>query len=199
VQHIGRTGSSEELLLSFGILGTPAAGADRVFEDLFTEHYPRLVKTLVRLTGDFGTAEELASEAFCRLHQRRAGFVEGNAAGWLYRTAMNLGLDSLRANSRRVRREGLAGKEALRTGGQGGPLQDLLADEHAEKCRARVRNVIAQLKPAQGQVLLMGSSGFSSKEIAAVLGLKPDSVYVLIARAKAQFEKKYVQLYGGAA
>jgi len=55
------------------------------------------------------------------------------------------------------------------------------------------------LKPAQGQVLLMGSSGFSSKEIAAVLGLKPDSVYVLIARAKAQFEKKYVQLYGGAA
>jgi DNA-directed RNA polymerase specialized sigma24 family protein len=62
-----------------------------------------------------------------------------------------------------------------------------------------VRNVISQLKPVQGQVLLMESGGFSCKEIAAVLGLKPDSLYVLIARAKAQFEKKYVRLYGGEA
>ncbi len=184
------------MLLSFGRMsGTRDSGADRVFEDLFTEHYPKLVKTLLRLTGDHGIAEELASEAFCRLHQRRPGIATENAAGWLYRTAMNLGLDSLRANSRRVRREERAGKEALRNEAPGGPLQDLLAEES----RARVRNVIAQLKPVQGQVLLMGSSGFSCKEMAAVLGLKPDSLYMLIARAKAQFEKKYVRLYGGAA
>ena len=181
------------MLLSFGrILETQDSGADRIFEDLFAEHYPRLVKTLLRLTGDPGAAEELASEAFCRLHQRRGA---ENSTGWLYRTAINLGLDSLRANSRRTRREALAGNEALRAGAPGGPLQDLLAEER----RTRVRNVISQLKPVQGQVLLMESSGFSCKEIAAVLGLKPDSLYVTIARAKAQFEKKYVRLYGGEA
>jgi DNA-directed RNA polymerase specialized sigma24 family protein len=106
---------------------------------------------------------------------------------------MNLGLDALRANSRRLRREERAGKEALRNESSGGgPLHDLLVEEQRE----RVREVIKQLKPVQGQVLLMGSSGFSGKEIAAVLGMKPDALYMLIARAKAQFERKYLNLYG---
>jgi DNA-directed RNA polymerase specialized sigma24 family protein len=43
---------------------------DRVFEQLFIEHYPRLVRTLLRLAGDPGRAEELAAEAFYRLYQR---------------------------------------------------------------------------------------------------------------------------------
>jgi DNA-directed RNA polymerase specialized sigma24 family protein len=81
-------------------------GVDPVFEQLFSEHYPRLVRTLLRLAGDPGRAEELAAEAFYRLYQRSPDRVaaEGNAAGWLYRTAINLGLDALRADSRRQRR-----------------------------------------------------------------------------------------------
>ena len=75
----------------------------------------------------------------------------------------------------------------------GSPLLELLAEEK----RDRVRAVITQLKPIQGQVLLMGGSGFSCREMAAMLGLKPDSLYTLIARAKVQFEKKYVSLFGG--
>jgi DNA-directed RNA polymerase specialized sigma24 family protein len=42
----------------------------------------------------------------------------------------------------------------------------------------------------------MGSSGFTCKEIAEVLGVKPDSLYVLLSRARAQFEREYVKLYG---
>ncbi len=44
----------------------------------------------------------------------------------------------------------------------------------------------------------MGSSGFTCREMAEVLGVKTDSLYVLISRAKAQFEKEYVSLYGRA-
>jgi RNA polymerase sigma factor (sigma-70 family) len=193
--------SHEALLLSDG----PELTSDHVFEELFLEHYPRLVKTLLRLVGNSGQAEELAADAFYRLHQHRGerGGPEGadeNPAGWLYRTAMNLGLDALRANSRRSRREGLAHREGLadrqglanRT--PGNPLYELLAEEQRE----RVRTVISRLKPIQGQVLLMGSSGFTCKEIAEVLGSRPDSLYVLISRARAQFEKEYVSLYGRA-
>lgn len=68
----------------------------------------------------------------------------------------------------------------------------------AEEQRERVRTVISRLKPIQGQVLLMGSSGFTCKEIAEVLGSRPDSLYVLISRARTQFEKEYVSLYGRA-
>lgn len=182
--------SSEEVLRGFGAaFGAQDTSLERDFEELFVEHYPRLVKTLIRLTGDRGQAEELAAEAFCKLYKQRP---PENSAGWVYKTAMNLGLDALRANSRRVRREERAGREALRTERAGGPLEELLAEEQ----RGRVRAVIAQLKPVHGQVLLMGGSGFSGKEMAGVLGLNPDALYMLVARAKAQFEKKYVQLYG---
>lgn len=168
------------------------SAVDRGFENLFVEHYPRLVKTLLRLTGDPGQAEELASEAFCKLYKRWPLKNGENPAGWLYKTGMNLGLDALRAKSRRLRREETAGKETLRSAEPPGPLNELLIEEQ----RIRVRAVIAQLKPIQGQVLLMGSSGFSGKEMAALLGMNADALYMLVARAKARFEKKFVEMYG---
>jgi RNA polymerase sigma factor (sigma-70 family) len=171
----------------------PELSGDRVFEDLFREHYPRLVRTLVRLVGNAGEAEELAAEAFYRLHQHRnEQGSEENLAGWVYRTAMNLGLDALRSNTRRSRREERAQVDRAMEETPANPLYQLLADEQRE----RVRTVVSRLKPIQGQVLLMGSSGFSCKEIAALLGVKSDSLYVLISRARAQFEKEYVSLYG---
>jgi RNA polymerase sigma-70 factor (ECF subfamily) len=178
--------TSEETVLNVG----PPPDA---FEDLFTEHYPRLVRTLLRLLGNPAQAEELAADAFYKLY-RQSGRLrpEENPAGWLYRTAMNLGFDALRSDSRRVRREERVSRENPMTETTENPLSDLLAEER----RDRVRAVIAQLKPVQGQVLLMGSSGYSCREIAAVLGMKQDSLYVLIARAKAQFEQKYLRLYG---
>lgn len=182
----------EALLLNTG----PELSADHGFEHLFREHYPRLVKTLLRLVGNAGQAEELAADAFYRLHQHQSEpRSDENLAGWLYRTAMNLGFDAVRANTRRSRREEQAQLERLTSDPPpGNPLYQLLADEQRE----RVRTVISRLKPMQGQVLLMGSSGFSGKEIAAVLGVKTDSLYVLISRARAQFEKEYVSLYGRA-
>ena len=171
----------------------PEFASDRVFESLFLEHYPRLVRTLIRLVGNAGQAEELAADAFYRLHQHRVRHAsEENLAGWVYRTAMNLGLDALRTDSRRSRREERAQREAQACGVSSNPLYELLAEEQRE----RVRTVVAQLKPLQGQVLLMESSGFARREIAAVLGMRLESLYVLMSRARTQFEKKYVKLYG---
>ena len=165
----------------------PETASGGVFEQLFLEHYPRLVRTLLRLVGNAGQAEELAADAFYRLYQNRP---DANPAGWVYRTAMNLGLDAVRANSRRSRREETA-QRIFRTE-TSNPLAELLAEEQRE----RVRTVIGRLKPAQGQVLLMESSGFSGTEIAEVLGVRLDSLYVLLSRARTQFEKEYVRLYG---
>ena len=185
--------SSGQVLQGFGAaIGAHDSSIERDFENLFSEHYPRLVKTLLRLVGDPGQSEELAAETFCRLHKRWPAEGGENPAGWLYKTALNLGLDALRANSRRLRREERAGKEARRTEQSGGVLQELLAEEQ----RVRVRAVISRMKPVQGQVLLMGSSGFSGKEMAVLFGMNPDALYMVAARARAQFEKKFVELYG---
>jgi len=164
------------------------------FEQLFLEHYPRLVRILIRLVGNSGQAEELAADAFYRYHRHQAEEgIEATPAGWLYRTAMNLGLDALRANSRRVRREEKAQREAVAATPAGNPLYELLAEEQRE----RVRAVLCPLKPVEGQVLLLGSNGFACKEIAGLLGMRADSLYVLISRARARFEREYVSLYGG--
>src|ERR1700675_3487761 len=72
------------------------------FETLFVKHYPRIVGILRRIVGDHGRAEDLASEVFLKLYLRSfPQDPDANVAGWLYRTAMNLGIDALRATARR--------------------------------------------------------------------------------------------------
>lgn len=140
------------------------------FEQVFLEHYPRLVRILIRLVGNSGQAEELAADAFYRYHRHQAEEgLGGNPAGWLYRTAMNLGLDALRANSRRVRREEKAQREAVAAASAGNPLYELLAEEQRE----RVRNVLCLLKPVEGQVLLLEAAGSPARRSPACSGCAP--------------------------
>lgn len=162
-------------------------------EDIFRLQYPRLVGILARITGDRGQAEELASEVFCRLSSRPALFrPENNVEGWLYRTAVNLGLDGLRMEARRRHSEQAAGAEAARNSSGGDPLADLLRTEQ----RARVQAVLAALKPAPARLLLLRHAGFSYGELAGILAINPASVGTLLARAAAEFEKKYRSLHG---
>jgi DNA-directed RNA polymerase specialized sigma24 family protein len=80
-------------------------GAD--IESLFDACYRRLARVLYRVTGDTGRAEEIAAEAFWRLHRRRPRD-QTNLEGWLYRTGLRLALDQIKKDARRVRYEGLA-------------------------------------------------------------------------------------------
>src|ERR1700680_3021169 len=79
------------------------------FRAVFLQHYARIVGILMRLLGDRSHAEEVASDAFWRLYRQPAREVEGNVAGWLYRTATNLGIDALRASRRRRQYKEAAG------------------------------------------------------------------------------------------
>jgi len=184
--------ASEEIPLSFCPKARAAAAAS--LEDIFRLQYPRLVGVLARITSDRGRAEELASEVFSRLASRPALFrPESNMGGWLYRTAVNLGLDALRVEARRRRNEQAAGAEIARHASTGDPLSDVLRSEQ----RARVRAVLATLKPVSAKLLLLRHAGFSYGELADTLAIKPASVGTLLARAAAEFEKKYRSLHGG--
>lgn len=183
--------ASEEIPLTFR--PRQQAASTGSLEDIFRLQYPRLVSLLARITGDRGRAEELASEVFCRLSARPALFrPESNLDGWLYRTAVNLGLDALRMDSRRRRNEQAAGAEIARNSSGGDPLADMLRSEQ----RTRVQAVLAALKPTSARLLLLRHAGFSYGELAGALGIRPASVGTLLARAAAEFEKKYRSLYG---
>jgi len=163
---------------------------DDLIEGLFREHYPKIVGMLTRLMGDRGQAEELASDTFCKLSGRRGGLDHENLTAWLYRAATNAGLDALRSNARRKRRE--EGAEPTGAGASEDALQGML---RAERCQ-RVRQILAGLKPRDAQLLLLRANGLAYRELAETLGIQPASVGTLLARAEAEFERKYRARYG---
>ena len=102
-------------------------------------------------------------------------------------------MDALRMNARRLRNEQAAGAEAARRARGDDPLSDMLRAEQ----RRRVQGVLAALKPVSARLLLLRHAGLSYGELADALGIKPASVGTLLARATADFEKKYRSCYGG--
>lgn len=163
------------------------------FETLFLKHYPRIVGILRRIVGDHGRAEDLASEVFLKLYrQPLVQEPEANVGGWLYRTATNLGIDALRATARRSRFEQAAGQDA----GQNKPAENGFERVERFEREHRVRRVLAEIKPAQAQLLLMRASGDSYKELAAALEIEAGSVGTLLVRAEAAFEQRYRELFG---
>lgn len=160
------------------------------FRAVFLQHYARIVVILVRLLGDRSYAEEVATDALWRLYRKPALQVDGNVGGWLYRTATNLGIDALRASGRRRQYEEAA-RRAVGQANAGNPLDDLLREE---KCW-RVRAVLASIKPAQAQLLILRSSGLSYKELADVLDVKMSGIGTMLNRAEEEFRDRYLALW----
>lgn len=153
------------------------------FEALFIRHYPRVCGVLRRLVGRPDEAEELASEAFVRLW-RHQDQVEGNPEGWLYKVAVNLGYNALRAGRRRESYEAQAGTQALEDERSDDPPAAFERSEQIE----RVRETLRRMPPRQAQILALRHAGLSYKELASALGVAVGSVGTLLARAEAEFE-----------
>jgi RNA polymerase sigma-70 factor (ECF subfamily) len=156
-------------------------------ESIFGACYGRLARVLYRVTGDTGRAEEIASEAFWRLH-RKPPRDRTNPEGWLYRTGLRLALDQIKKDRRR------AGYEALASVMGGAPSPEQAAARNQE--RERVRHTLAALKVEQVALILLRAEGFTYAEVAHRLQLNPASVGTLLARAEEAFRKEYVNRYG---
>jgi RNA polymerase sigma-70 factor, ECF subfamily len=169
------------------------SSANDSFEELFLSHYPRIVAILRRIVGDRGRAEDLANEVFLKLYRQPPQIPQSNVGGWLYRTATNLGIDALRATARRTNFEqDAARQETFTASANESGLDAALRTERQQ----HVRTVLADLKPAQAQLLLLRATGYSYKELAAALELEPGSVGTLLIRAEAAFEQRYLELFG---
>ena len=167
--------------------------AESVFEELFSQYYGRIVAVLFRLLGDRDRAEDLANDVFLKLYRHPLPTrPHGNLGGWLYRTATNLGIDALRAAARRRYYEQAAAQSVAQTGVVPNPLDEVLRQER----RNLVRAVLAGLRPAQAQILILRSSGLSYSDLAESLGVQRGSVGTMLARAERECAKRYVQMYG---
>ena len=183
----------EEMALSPAEAGPAPRPRAALVEALFRAHYPRLAGMLARLTGDRAQAEEIAADVFHKLSRRPALLAGGDdLTAWMYRVATNAGFDALRTNSRRRKREESAGASGIHAVAPENALDEMLREER----RSRVRTVLAAMKPREAQLLLLRSSGLAYREVAEALGIQPGSVGTLLARAEAEFERRFRARYG---
>lgn len=187
----------EPLPKSASLSSSPASGpvqlSSEAFEQLFLSTYPRLVYLLRRMLGDSGRAEEIANEAFLKLHATvLPTATRSNIPGWLYRTAMNLGIDDLRTRNRHTQ----VSQEACQAVSASAQPEDGLQLLLRTETQQRVRLALSNIKPEWAQILLLRANGYSYKEIASHLEVSPGSVGTLLIRAEAGFEKRYLELFG---
>jgi len=148
------------------------------FEAFFEQHQERLFRALWLLTRNRQEAEEIVQDAFLRLWERWDKVIGGpGPVAYLYRTALNVWRS-------RLRRAAVAARRVIHH------IQ--VDDEIAEiEERDAVIRALAPLPPRQrAAIVLMDVLDLSSERAGEVLGIRPVTVRVLAARARAALAKE---------
>jgi RNA polymerase sigma factor (sigma-70 family) len=143
------------------------------FETFFRAEYRRLCQALVLLVGDAFEAEEIAQETMTRVLERwdRVGAME-SAAGYAYRTALNL-------QRKRIRRLAVRARRRFAPV----PVADI---GPAASDRHDVRRALQELPVGlRAAVILVDWLDMDTGEAARILEIKPGSVRVRLHRARA--------------
>jgi RNA polymerase sigma-70 factor (ECF subfamily) len=128
------------------------------------------------LCGNLAWADDLTQETLMRAWANRASFEPGtNMRGWLFTILRNAFFTSMRRRRREL--EDPDGVQALR-------IMIAPSQEHAVELRD-LRRMLARLPHEQREALiLVGASGFSYQEAAAVCGCAVGSIKSRVSRAR---------------
>jgi RNA polymerase sigma-70 factor, ECF subfamily len=155
-----------------------AAGRAADFQEFFEQQHERLFRALWLLTRDRQEAEEVMQDAFLRVWERWDRVAGGpDPVGYLYRTAMNVWRS-------RLRRAAVAARRVIHHIQGESDLAEV-------EGRDAVVRALAPLPPRQrAAIVLMDVLDLSSEGAGEVLGIKPATVRVLVARARMALAKE---------
>ena len=164
---------------AIGDLALPASGSHEgpAFDDFYLQHHREIYAAMWLVTRDRQEAEEVTQDAFLKLLERwdRVGAMD-DPTGYLFSTAMNVW------RSRR-RRAAVALRRAIHPSERPNELE--LAES-----RADVVQILSVLTPRQRAALvLVDLVGLSSEEAGDALGIRPSTVRVQAARARAALKE----------
>jgi RNA polymerase sigma-70 factor (ECF subfamily) len=146
-------------------------------EALFVECEAPLLRYARRLSGDWGTAQEIVQEAFMKLHAQFDAVRQPRP--WLYRTVHNLALNQLRSRKKIVSLDfEVEGEPRTQPVSESpGPDETLARWEAIEQAR-----LCLQAMDARGRelILMKFEQGLSYKEMSQRTGLTVSNVgYIL--------------------
>lgn len=160
------TDSDENLMLRY------AAGEASAFDTLYGRYRVRLLRYLVRLTGQTAVAEELYQDTWSRVIDARSRYApSARFAAWLFRIAHHLAIDHLRRTHPTV------DADEVLVAFPGLPEDDpALALDQNEQMQ-RLAQLVEALPPEQKSVLLLRAEGdLTLEEIAANTGTGRETI-----------------------
>lgn len=171
-------------------------GDDSGFELLVKEHTGKIVGLAWRMVGNREEAEDLAQEAFLRLHRSIPGFRgESRISTWLYRTTTRLAIDHLRRE--RIKRKLFFFRQSndapdpveLASDCRPGPDRELQSKQAMQTLRKSLNKLSAR---QQVIFTLRHYEGLSLKEIADHLEIETGTVKAHLHRAVTQLRQELV-------
>ena len=158
-----------------------------VVEPIYRSESRQVLATLIRLLGDFETAEEALHDAFAvAVEQWARDGVPANPRAWLVSTGRFKAIDGIR---RRARHRCVAGGIGETTGTHHQSMPNEWNDESVEDDRLRLIFTCCHpaLSPeAQVAMTLREVCGLTTEEIARAFLTKPATIAQRIVRAKAK-------------
>jgi RNA polymerase sigma-70 factor (ECF subfamily) len=187
--------NAQELLL----LERIRSGDQTGFETLMRQHAPKVIGLATRLIGDRGEAEDLAQEAFLRLHRALPEFRGESTIGtWLYRTTTRLAIDHLRREQLKRKlfffRKNDDDPDPMETASD--PRSHPGRDLHTRQAMIRLRQAMRKLSARQRAVfVLRHHEGLPLQEIGALLGLETGTVKAHLHRAVTTLRRELADVY----
>ena len=181
---------SDEALLARARADDPLA-----FRALVERHESVVAATAIGMLGPGADAEDVGQETFVRFYRSMDRFRGDAALGtYLVRIAMNLSLNALQRRKRLAGRFLIWDQDDFSRGEAAGGLAEETPEftdaAVAGERRRRVRAAIDALDPKHRAVVVLRMlEGYSTRETAAILGVREGTVLSRLARAKARLKE----------
>lgn len=156
------------------------AGDMPAYDELYRLLYSRLVHFSAAIVGSFHLAEEIVSDVFIMIWQKREELrVVENPVVYIYISTRNRSLNSLQ-QQRRHRHESLEQLDTDALAMSPDPEHNMISAEIAQKIEAAIRSL-----PDRCQLIfrLVKQDGLKYKEVAALLEISPKTVDAQLAIA----------------
>jgi RNA polymerase sigma-70 factor (ECF subfamily) len=195
----GSDGSGDEIHLHDAWLVEHARHGDQnAFAVLVRRYERKLIRVLMRLVHEPEQARDLAQETFWRVYTRLDRFDTARRFGpWLFRVGVNLTLDWLRSS--RTTPPPMASID--RTDADGQAVFELAdPDPRARADLAQEVQHVLGLMPVSYRTILVlrDLEGFSSAEVAAIVGRREATVRWRLAKAREKFREIWGRRQDGA-
>ena len=160
---------------------TTSTSLGEELEQIFRQHHQLIFRTAYRVTGSREDAEDVLQTIFLRLLRREfPPNLTSNPRAYLYRAAVNLSLDAVRA---RKRLEVAADAERFKDRAQQGD------SEREEEIHQRLLEAIAELNPRAAEILILRYvHNYSDSDIAKLLGTTRGTIAVSLFRSRARLK-----------